>query len=354
MGYLADAGIYLVLDTDTPLYSLNRNEPQKSYNSVYLQSIFATIDQFANYTNTLAFLSGNEVINDVNNTNCAPYVKAIVRDMKEYIGSRGYRSIPVGYSAADVASNQYSLADYLNCGTDDERSDFYAINDYSWCDPSSMTTSGWDTLIKNYTGYSIPLFMSEFGCITNTRKFTEIAALYSTEMTAIFSGGLVYEYSNEGNGYGLVDISDGTVTTTDQFQYLKEAYTNTTSPTGDGGAVTTTGSASTCPTESSEWDVSDDALPAMPTPAKKFMTNGAGTGPGLDGAGSQEAGDTENESQGTATAGSGAVTNTASAGSASSTSSSKSAGGRNVEVDMRACGFVAVMLASMVGGMMLL
>ncbi|KAF7945070.1 hypothetical protein EAE96_009850 [Botrytis aclada] len=354
MGYLADAGIYLVLDTDTPLYSLNRNEPKKSYNSVYLQSIFATIDKFANYTNTLAFLSGNEVINDVNNTNCAPYIKAIVRDMKEYIGSRGYRSIPVGYSAADVASNQYILAEYLNCGTDDERSDFYAINDYSWCDPSSMTTSGWDTLIKNYTGYSIPLFMSEFGCITNTRKFTEIAALYSTEMAAVFSGGLVYEYSNEGNGYGLVDITDRTVSTTEQYTYLKEAYANTTSPTGAGGAVTTTGSASTCPTESSDWDVSGDALPAIPTPAKKYMTEGAGTGPGLDGAGSQEAGDNENESQGTATAGSGAVTSTASAGSSSSTSSSSSAGGRNAEVDVKAFGVVAVTLVSMFGGMMLL
>lgn len=173
-------------------------------------------------------------------------------------------------------------------------------------------------------------------------------------MTAVFSGGLVYEYSNEGNGYGLVDITNGTVSTTEQYTYLKEAYANTTSPTGAGGAVTTTGSASTCPTESSDWDVSGDALPAIPTPAKKYMTEGAGTGPGLDGAGSQEAGDTENESQGTATAGSGAVTYTASAGSSSSTSSSSSAGGRNAEVDVRAFGVVAVTLVSMVGGMMLL
>ncbi|PQE33291.1 1,3-beta-glucanosyltransferase gel1 protein [Rutstroemia sp. NJR-2017a WRK4] len=356
MNALADAGIYLVLDTDTPLYSLNRNEPKKSYNSVYLQSVFATIDKFANYTNTLAFLSGNEVINDVNNTDCAPYVKAIVRDMKQYIGSRGYRSIPVGYSAADVESNQRILAEYLNCGTDDERSDFYSINDYSWCDPSSYTTSGWDTLVKNYTGYSIPLFMSEFGCITNTRKFTEIAALYSDDMTPVFSGGLVYEYSNEGNGYGLVDITDGVVTTTDQYDYLLAAYKNTTNPTGDGGATTTTGSASTCPTESSDWDVSGDALPAIPTPAEKYMTEGAGTGPGLDGAGSQEAGDSENESQGTATAGSGEVTYTASSGSSTSTSTKKSssAAGRHAEVDMKAFGVVAVSLAGMFAGMMLI
>jgi 1,3-beta-glucanosyltransferase GAS5 len=82
MSALAAAGIDLVLDTDTSKYSLNREDPAESYNSVYLQSIFATIDAFANYTNTLAFLSGNEVINNVTNTNCAPYVKAVTRDMK--------------------------------------------------------------------------------------------------------------------------------------------------------------------------------------------------------------------------------------------------------------------------------
>jgi hypothetical protein len=157
MNALAAAGIYLILDTDTDKYSLNRDDPSVSYNSVYLQSVFATIDAFANYTNVLAFISGNEVINEANNTDCAPYVKAMVRDMKQYIGSRGYRAIPIGYSAADVAADQEILADYMNCGTMDQRSDFYSINDYSWCDPSSFETSGWDVLVQNYTGYGIPL-----------------------------------------------------------------------------------------------------------------------------------------------------------------------------------------------------
>jgi hypothetical protein len=157
MNALAAAGIYLILDTDTPNYSLNRDDPQESYNSVYLQSVFATIDSFQGYNNTLAFLSGNEVVNEANNTNCAPYVKAVTRDMKAYISARGYRQIPVGYSAADVASNQQLMAEYLNCGPDSERSDFYAINDYSWCDPSSFTQSGWSQLVVNYTDYGIPL-----------------------------------------------------------------------------------------------------------------------------------------------------------------------------------------------------
>lgn len=157
MKMLEDAGIYLVLDVNTPKYSLNRATPAPSYNAVYLQSIFATIDAFANYTNTLAFFSGNEVINDDSTTSAAPYVKAVTRDMRQYIGSRGYRQIPVGYSAADVNSNRKEMAEYMNCGSDDERSDFFAFNDYSWCDPSSFTTSGWDQKVKNFTGYGLPI-----------------------------------------------------------------------------------------------------------------------------------------------------------------------------------------------------
>lgn len=64
MGLLADAGIYLVLDASTPKYSINRADPEISYNSVYLQSLFATIDAFAGYSNTLAFFSGNVCLPD--------------------------------------------------------------------------------------------------------------------------------------------------------------------------------------------------------------------------------------------------------------------------------------------------
>lgn len=157
MTALAEAGIYLVLDVNTPLYSLDRSKPAASYNPYYLQSVFATIDAFATYSNTLCFFSGNEVINAPNTVNTAPYIKAVTRDMKQYIGERGYRAIPVGYSAADVAENQYLMAQYMDCGDEPSRSDFYAINNYEWCDPSSFTESGWDTLVAQYSNYSLPV-----------------------------------------------------------------------------------------------------------------------------------------------------------------------------------------------------
>jgi len=160
MKALADAGIYLAVDVNTPYYSLNRKDNasiHRSYNDVYLQSVFATVDAFAQYDNTLLFYSGNEVINDNQTTFAAPYVKAVTRDIKAYIKSRTYRSVPVGYSAADVSDNRYEMAQYMNCGGDNVRSDFFAFNDYSWCDPSSYTISGWDQKVALFSNYSQPI-----------------------------------------------------------------------------------------------------------------------------------------------------------------------------------------------------
>ncbi|KAK5118017.1 beta-glucanosyltransferase [Meristemomyces frigidus] len=322
MGALADAGIYLALDINTPKYSLNRGDPSQSYNPTYLQSIFATVDAFAGYSNTLLFFSGNEVINAQNTTTAAPYIKAVTRDMKQYISERGYRKIPVGYSAADVSQNQYSTAQYMDCGEAQTISDFYAINNYEWCDPSSFSQAGWDTLVQQYSNYSLPLFFSEYGCITNTRTFAETTALYQTDMTAVFSGGLVYQYSEEGAGYGIVSISGNTVTPIgSQFSDLQSALNSTSNPSGNGGAQTSSGSEQSCPASSADWSISPftgNALPATPSGAEQYFKSGAGTGPGLTGSGSQNSG---GGSTVTASAGAGSATATYGSGSASGTSS---------------------------------
>lgn len=290
MGMLSDAGIYVALDVNNPRYSINRDDPKSSYNDVYLQSVFATIDAFAKYENTLLFFSGNEVINNPHNSNSAPYIKAATRDMKSYIKARGYRKIPVGYSAADVEDNRYETATYMNCGSDDERSDFFAFNDYSWCDPSDIKTSGWADKVTQYGNYSIPLFLSEYGCIKGDRKFQEVSALYGSQMTPVYSGGLVYEYSEEGTGFGIVQLQGKTTVKLEQgFQDLKNALEQTPAPSDDGG-YKESGEPSSCPPKSDTWDVDDNLLPAIPGPASKYFTAGAGHGPGLAGPGSMAPG----------------------------------------------------------------
>jgi len=284
MKQLADAGIYLILDVNTANNAINRANPGPSYNAVLLQHVFSTIDQFKNFDNTMAFFAANEVINDLKTTGAATYVKAVVRDLKRYIKKQSKRYIPTGYSAADVADNRMQTAEYLNCGDDSERVDFFAFNDYSWCGASTYQKSGYDQKVKNFTNYGIPIFFSEYGCnLVNPRKFTEVKAIYSTEMAKVFSGGLVYEFTQEVNKYGLVEFNNNTgkITPLSDFNALKEQFANVELPSGDGGS-STSGKASTCPTKSNLWQASD-TLPKFPQNAEIYIQNGGGKPLGNDG-----------------------------------------------------------------------
>ncbi|KAL3234483.1 1,3-beta-glucanosyltransferase GAS5 [Nakaseomyces bracarensis] len=279
MKMLQDAGIYLILDVNTPGSSISRINPACSYNADYLQSVFATVDAFAEYDNVLGFFAGNEVINMPNNTNTATYVKAVVRDMKKYIKARNYRQIPVGYSAADIVSNRQLAAEYFNCGNDsDARIDMFGVNDYSWCGDSSFVVSGYKTKVDLYKDYSVPIFLSEFGCneVPGARPFTEIAAIYSTQMSSVFSGGLVYEYSNETNNYGLVQIeSDTEVKKLQDFENLKNEYASNANPEGDGG-YSESNQYSTCPDFVKDVWEANNTLPEMPSAASVYFETGAG------------------------------------------------------------------------------
>lgn len=174
-----------------------------------------------------------------------------------------------------------------------------------------------------------------------------MTSLYGSDMTPVYSGGLVYEYTQEENKYGLVELSGSGVTENADFAALKSAYASTPMPSGDGG-YKPNGKPSTCPAQSSTWLPGTDSLPAIPDGAVKYMTDGAGKGPGLkgnNGAGSQNAG---GASTATATPGSGAVT--ATGGAASSTSKGAAASLHAPELSLApfVCGLV-VILSSMVG-----
>jgi 1,3-beta-glucanosyltransferase GAS5 len=145
-------------------------------------------------------------------------------------------------------------------------------------------------------------------------------------MTSVYSGGLAYEYSMEDNGYGMVNItSSGTIVEDPSFLTYQTALSNNPGPSGDGG-YNSTGGASACPPQDPNWNVTSDALPAIPSAALAYMSNGAGKGPGLTGPGSQNASGS-GTSTGTAAPGSGSVTAVASGASSTSTKKSAAVGG---------------------------
>ena len=229
-------GIYMLLDVNSPLggQSINRADPSSSYDSDYLSRVFGVVEAFKNYPNLLGFFSGNEVINDDPSGGVVPpYLRAVTRDLKNYIAKHSTRTIPVGYSAAQVADILTDTWQYLQCAinngtaSDVSRIDFFGLNSYSWCGSSAtFESSGYNVLVSQFANTTIPVFFSEYGCNTPApRVFNEVQSLYGPQMTPVFSGGLVYEYSQEVSNFGLVAInSNDTVSIRSDFDSLQGQY----------------------------------------------------------------------------------------------------------------------------------
>lgn len=261
MTLLADAGIYVLQDLSNPTESIDRSDP--AWNTELFASYASVIDAMANYTNTLGFFAGNEVSNEVDNTNASAFVKAAVRDMKAYIKTKGYRTIGVGYATNDDAAIRVPLAHYFNCGDADSAIDFWGYNIYSWCGDSSYTESGYDQRTLEFANYSVPAFFAEYGCNTvQPRPFTEVAAIYGANMTNVWSGGIVYMYFQEANDYGLVSISGDTASKLSDFTSLSAQLAKATPSYTSSAAYTVSNTvAQACPATGTAWAASSNLPP---------------------------------------------------------------------------------------------
>lgn len=98
-----------------------------------------------------------------------------------------------------------------------------------------------------------------------------------SNMTGVYSGGIMYEYTYEDNKYGIVSIQGGGTGKTDQtgkrvenddFAAFQSALKKFPAPKGDGGYTKTT-KASKCPPADEHWDVNTTELPKIPKNAEK-------------------------------------------------------------------------------------
>ncbi|KAK6543633.1 Glycolipid anchored surface protein 4 precursor [Orbilia ellipsospora] len=240
MSLFAAAGIYVVVDVNAPgwQYSVNRAEPWTSYSPLYMTNVFSVMEQFSPYPNVLGFFSGNELANDPKSINVtAPYMRAIQRDMRQYQQSRKLREVPIGYSTADVVDFRQDLGFYLSCtDTDQGQSDFYGINSYEWCGTTTFEKSGYENLTDLMSAVQMPIFFSEYGCNeVLPRTFGDADAIYSSQMNDVFSGGIVYEYNQEVNNFGLVDVDPktGNAKILPDYVTLREVYSKVKLPTGN-------------------------------------------------------------------------------------------------------------------------
>lgn len=87
------AGIYMILDVNSPLYPgyIDRTAPWETYNKDYYTQVFGIIEAFKDYPNTLAFFAGNEVINEDSVKQVPQYIRVCLATL--ILQFRGTRNI---------------------------------------------------------------------------------------------------------------------------------------------------------------------------------------------------------------------------------------------------------------------
>lgn len=145
---------------------------------------------------------------------------------------------------------------------------------YQWCGDNTFKGSGYDKLVEDYTSYSLPVFFTEYGCNeVRPRVWEEVAALYSEDMTAVFSGGLVYEFTEEDNKYGLVKLDDDTANVMNEYDSLVTAFADAPSEPKIPSSATNPKRPVNCPVASSFENINGNlTLPI--TLGEKYIESG--------------------------------------------------------------------------------
>lgn len=136
--------------------------------------------------------------------------------MRAYIAScRHLRNLPVGLVSADSQREDVSL--YYNCASDPndpyENAEWFGLNSYVHCDGTIHEyedAGGYKNLALSYESYhySIPVLITEFGCLSKNfptllgfesqRTFDQAKWLMEEpDLREYFSGGFAFEYSIE-------------------------------------------------------------------------------------------------------------------------------------------------------------
>jgi hypothetical protein len=269
MNAFASAGIYIWLDLDTFNTSIKSDAP--SWTETQFLAFTQVMDAFHQYDNLGGFWIGNEVIYTESGSGAGPFIKAAISDVKSYMALKNYRSIPIGYSAADIASLRPMTQNYLACSSNAlQNIDFFGLNSYEWCGDVDYNTSGYANLQNMSALYPLPIFFSETGCnVPRPRSFADQAAIFGPNMVGTWSGSIIYEWVQEANDYGLVTYPQGGVTGAPipiqpDFGNLQSQW-KSASPSGVAeGAYTPSLSAPACPAATpGGWVINGDV--AVPT-----------------------------------------------------------------------------------------
>lgn len=138
-----------------------------------------------------------------------------------------------------------------------------------WCGNSTFQRS-YAGKTGDFAGYNVVAYFSEFGCNDpSPRIWTEVSALFSSQMSDVWSGGLAFSYfpaeSSQGE-FGMVTISaDGsTVQTSTDFDNLKTQYGQVSPPNTPSKSNAGSGTYPNCFSQNSTF-LASNTLPPTPS-----------------------------------------------------------------------------------------
>jgi hypothetical protein len=125
-----------------------------------------------------------------------------------------------------------------------------------WCGDSGSVASSWQESLTAFADLPVAAYLSEYGCNTVTpRTWTEVPALFGTEMAAVYSGGVAFSYfpTNDDKSFGMVTVDGNTVTTSDDFTNLAAQLSAVEFIRTPAQGSATTPALPSCPSLSDEW-----------------------------------------------------------------------------------------------------
>ncbi|KAK0117670.1 1,3-beta-glucanosyltransferase gas1 [Cadophora gregata] len=207
---LSDAGIYL-------LVVLFREHVDSTSDAYAYQT--AAIDSLSPYSNILGFallLDTEEPNIDPIDSEPLTFIKAQIRDIKDYITTSNYRDIPIGIFAYwDTSSSNGTIStEYLRCGNlSDGMIEFYLP---AICMNGSMQNN--PTALQHPTtalqDFEMPLILlNDHSCdvssfSTSSPDYTWTTSLFTPPLSSVWSGAIFDYWFQREYGTGLVNITE--------------------------------------------------------------------------------------------------------------------------------------------------
>jgi hypothetical protein len=182
MTQLQTAGIYVLANLGGPNEQIMQLQ---TWDRDLQKRFFGVAENLMHYSNLLGFYTTGTVIT-------VPFVKAAIRDLKQFLKSKGQARIPVGYSSLIRGKD---TSDVVNCGATDTSVDFMALELDPLCSNLNLTVEAIETVAEQYLDYSIPLMFLGLRCVPQVQgNIAAIPSIYQPEVSKSIAGAFMFSY----------------------------------------------------------------------------------------------------------------------------------------------------------------